>query len=347
MGNESETQTLLNAADYLLQSRNFADCINYAARAHDSDPTNPAPARILSTASVLSASKISATHHDYYAVLNLPYFDSDSSRIDSTFETLTSILDPNTNRCSFASEAFDLAVKAWSVLSNPLEKAGFDAELQAFFDPAASTSATFWTICPYCYYVYEYDKVFEDCCLKCQNQRCRRVLHAVPIAGPPPPPDVVARGQYCCPGFMPFALCSNDGKPIRDKLWFPFAPSHHLGEMPDFNSATFEDCAVVLDDDRFEGTGSQGHVNGEKARTEGNSRKRMKSAPWKSKKLLGRGISIEGDEAHFVYGVRDESCFNDEPEPCSGGLEFLNGDDDVFVSLPCEFDMGNGRPVTL
>ncbi|XP_047968049.1 uncharacterized protein LOC125211988 isoform X2 [Salvia hispanica] len=228
MGNESETQTLLNAAEYLLQSRNFADCINYAARAHDSDPTNPAPVRILSTASVLSASKITATHHDYYAVLNLPYFDSDSSRIDSTFETLTSILDPNTNRCPFASEAFDLAVKAWSVLSNPLEKARFDAELQAFFDPAVSTSATFWTICPYCYYVYEYDKVFEDCCLKCQNQRCRRVLHAVPIAGPPPPPDVVSRGQYCCPGFMPFALRSNDGKPIRDKLWLPFAPSHHL-----------------------------------------------------------------------------------------------------------------------
>ncbi|KAG6401164.1 hypothetical protein SASPL_138010 [Salvia splendens] len=321
MGNESETQTLLNAADYLLQSRNFADCINYAARAHDSDPTNPAPARILSTASVLSASKISPTHHDYYAVLNLPYFDSDSSRIDSTFETLTSILDPNTNRCPFASEAFDLAVKAWSVLSNPLEKAGFDAELQAFLDPAASTSATFWTVCPYCYYVYEYDKVFEDCCLKCQNQRCRRVLHAVPIAGPPPPPDVVARGQYCCPGFMPFALRSANGDPIRDKLWLPFAPLHHRG--------------------------SQAHVNGEKAKTEGNSRKRMKSVPWKSKKLLGRGINIDGGEANFVYGVREDGCFNDEPKPCSGGLEFLNGDDDVFVSLPCEFDMGNGRPVAL
>lgn len=173
------------------------------------------------------------------------------------------------------------------------------------------------------------------------------MLHAVPIAGPPPPPDVVSRGQYCCPGFMPFALRSNDGKPIRDKLWLPFAPSHHLGKMPDFNSATFEDCVVVLDYDRFQGTGSQAHVNGKKARTEGNSRKRMKSAPWKSKKLLGRGINIDGDEAHRVYGVRDESCFNDEPEPCLGGLEFLNGDDDVFVSLPCEFDMGNGRPMAL
>ncbi|KAL1540789.1 hypothetical protein AAHA92_25090 [Salvia divinorum] len=331
MDTEPETRTLLISADYYLQRRNFADCRNYAARARDSDPANPAPTRILSTASVLSASKISATHHDYYAVLNLPYFESDASRIDASLETLTSILDPNTNRCPFASEAFDLAVKAWSVLSNPLEKANFDAELHTFMD-AASTSATFWTICPYCYYVYEYDKVFEDCCLKCQNQRCRRVLHAVPIAGPPPPPDVVAKGHYCCPGFMPFALRTTNGEPIRDKLWLPFAPSNNLG--------------------------SQGHVNGEKKdyrdANYGNSAnvtsKRKKSVPWKSKKLLGRGISIDGDEAHFVYGVGDESCLNadkDEPEPCSGGLEFLNGDDDIFISLPYDFDMGNGRPVTL
>ncbi|XP_057807153.1 uncharacterized protein LOC131021850 isoform X2 [Salvia miltiorrhiza] len=230
-GSKPETRRLLTAADYFLQRRNFVDCYKYATRAHDADPTNPAATRILSTAAVLSASKISATQHDYYAILNLPYFDSDVSRIGSSFETLTSILDPNTNLCPFSSEAFDLAVKAWSVLSNSVEKAKFDAELRTYMGGGdgctpGSGGDTFWTMCPYCYHVYEYDRVFEDCCLRCANERCRRVLHAVAIAGPPPP-DVVAKGQYCCPGFMPFAVHTSNGEAIGEKMWVPFAPSHH------------------------------------------------------------------------------------------------------------------------
>lgn len=373
-GTKPEIQRLLTAADYFLQRRNFVDCCKYAARARDSDPTNPAATRILSTAAVLSASKISATQHDYYAILNLPYFEPDASRIGSSFETLTSILDPNTSPCPFSSEAFDLAVKAWSVLSNSAEKARFDAELRAYMGGCTSGSGggTFWTMCPYCYHVYEYDRVFEDCCLRCSNERCRRVLHAVAIGGPPPP-DVVAKGQYCCPGFMPFAVHTSNGEAIKEKLWVPFAPSHHVGKGMDLNSASYGNCLVVLDDDRFERTGFQDHGNGEKAKFEGEDdrdgngerpenagansvgvrMKRKKSVPWRSKKLLGRGISIHGDEARFVYGVREESCSNvdkDEggvSEACFGGVEFLEGDDDIFISLPCDFDLGNGRPVSL
>lgn len=102
-GTKPETRRLLTAAEYFLQRRSFADCCKYAARTRDSDPANPEPTRILSTAAVLSASKVSSTQHDYYAILNLPQFDSDASRIGSSFEALASILDPNT-----VMEAMDL-----------------------------------------------------------------------------------------------------------------------------------------------------------------------------------------------------------------------------------------------
>ncbi|KAL1566814.1 hypothetical protein AAHA92_02375 [Salvia divinorum] len=312
-GHTAETRRLLTAADYFLQHRIFDDCCKYAARALDSDPANSAAARILSTAALLSASKISATHHDYYALLNLPYFESDASRIASSFETLTSILDPNANPSPLTSEAFDLAVKAWSILSNSAEKAEFDAELRTYMDAGGCASrtggGTFWTMCPYCYSVYEYDKVYEDCCLKCANERCRRVLHAVAIRVPPPP-DVVAKGQYCCPGFMPFDVHSSSNG--EKKLWVPFAPSLDVGKELDLNSSTFEDAG--------------GRVR----------MKRKKSVPWKSRKLLGSGISINGDEAHLVYGVREESYSNvdkQEGEPCSEQVEFLEGDDDIFISF--------------
>ncbi|KAE9595986.1 hypothetical protein Lal_00030449 [Lupinus albus] len=43
---------------------------------------------------------------------------------------------------------------------------------------------TFWTPCPYCYYLYEYPRVYEDCSLQCQN--CERFFHGVELASLPP-----------------------------------------------------------------------------------------------------------------------------------------------------------------
>lgn len=270
-----------------------------------------------------------------------------------------------------------MTIKAFSVLSNSEEKEKFDGEMRRFL----SGGGTFWTTCPYCYYVFEYDSVFEDCCLRCANENCRRVLHAVALGGAPPP-DVVEKGEYCCPGFMPFTVRGSYGERIGEKLWFPFAPAHYVGNVGkglDLNSASYEDCILVVDDETFEKTGFQERGNGMKAKinnrdangerpeyTGGNSvgsnvegiRMKRKSVPWKSKKLLGRGIRIDGEQAHFVYGVREEGCSNvdkdedDLLEPCYGGesvggVEFLDGDDDVFVSLPSEFDFGNGRPMSL
>ncbi|KAE8687717.1 Chaperone DnaJ-domain superfamily protein, putative isoform 1 [Hibiscus syriacus] len=48
-----------------------------------------------------------------------------------------------------------------------------------------SDGLTFWTACPYCYVLYEYLKLYEDCTLKCQTKNCRRAFHAVVIPSPP------------------------------------------------------------------------------------------------------------------------------------------------------------------
>ncbi|XP_019421594.1 PREDICTED: uncharacterized protein LOC109331508 [Lupinus angustifolius] len=83
-----------------------------------------------------------------------------------------------------------------------------------------SEGASFWTSCPYCYVMYEYPKVYEDCTLRCQN--CRRGFHAVVIRSPP------LNGldeSFCTWGFLPLGF-SGDSKDINGvgSNWNPFSP---------------------------------------------------------------------------------------------------------------------------
>ncbi|RDX89416.1 DnaJ-like subfamily B member 12, partial [Mucuna pruriens] len=64
-------------------------------------------------------------------------------------------------------------------------------------------SSTFWSACPYCYRLYEYPKVYEGCCLRCQN--CERSFHGIAVPSLPP----LVPGQdayYCCWGFFPMGF---------------------------------------------------------------------------------------------------------------------------------------------
>lgn len=72
---------------------------------------------------------------------------------------------------------------------------------------------SFWTACPYCYVLFEYPRVYEDCCLRCQ--KCQRAFHAAMI--PSLPPFVPGQeAYYCCWGFFPlgfvFGNSQNGGK---------------------------------------------------------------------------------------------------------------------------------------
>ncbi|KAF7139211.1 hypothetical protein RHSIM_Rhsim07G0211600 [Rhododendron simsii] len=72
----------------------------------------------------------------------------------------------------------------------------------------SDNSNNFWTACPYCYNLYEYPRVFVDCCLRCQN--CDRAFHAASIAELPP--IVPGKEAYhCCWGFFPMGFTVVNG----------------------------------------------------------------------------------------------------------------------------------------
>ncbi|KAK9666646.1 hypothetical protein RND81_14G200600 [Saponaria officinalis] len=101
---------------------------------------------------------------------------------------------------------------------------------------------TFWTSCPYCFYIFEYQKEYQECTLRCQN--CRRGFQAVQI--PNPPPLSSARGggaaadgdgkkdkekSFCCWGFFPLGFSTVAWRkqnrmrgPNVAGNWVPFSP---------------------------------------------------------------------------------------------------------------------------
>ncbi|KAK3185149.1 hypothetical protein Dsin_032435 [Dipteronia sinensis] len=82
----------------------------------------------------------------------------------------------------------------------------------------SETTGSFWTACPYCYVLYEYQKVYEECVLRCQN--CRRAFHAVAI--PSPPVSATAKDSYfCCWGFYPLGYSGNSKDSAK---WTPVSP---------------------------------------------------------------------------------------------------------------------------
>lgn len=88
---------------------------------------------------------------------------------------------------------------------------------------------TFWSACPYCYYFYEYAKVYEDCTLRCEN--CTRGFHAGRVPNPPPVGDGRGKDEeesFCCWGFYPLGFSMTKWKRkdgVREGPgWAPFSP---------------------------------------------------------------------------------------------------------------------------
>lgn len=107
---------------------------------------------------------------------------------------------------------------------------------------------SFWTACPYCFYIYEYQKVYQECTLRCQN--CRKGFHAVQIPNPPPISSAKNAGgdvgkekdveknkekgkenSFCCWGFFPLGFSMTAWKKQNQvgnlngsSTWVPFSP---------------------------------------------------------------------------------------------------------------------------
>ncbi|CAK9158056.1 unnamed protein product [Ilex paraguariensis] len=83
-----------------------------------------------------------------------------------------------------------------------------------------SGKSAFWTVCPHCYCLYEYEKVYEGCCLMCQNDQCWKGFHAMALPSPPPI-EVVEMGQYSSFGSI-LGFEGDEGKGLLP--WMPFSP---------------------------------------------------------------------------------------------------------------------------
>ncbi|KAM5548367.1 hypothetical protein ABKV19_000005 [Rosa sericea] len=84
---------------------------------------------------------------------------------------------------------------------------------------AESDSGNFWTACPYCYHLFEYSRVYEECMLRCQN--CKRAFHAVVISTPP----VMDNGEanFCCWAYFPMGLSGSVKDTGGSSNWTPFS----------------------------------------------------------------------------------------------------------------------------
>ncbi|KAF5731917.1 Chaperone DnaJ-domain superfamily protein putative isoform 1 [Tripterygium wilfordii] len=77
----------------------------------------------------------------------------------------------------------------------------------------------FWTACRYCYILYEYPKIYEECTLRCQN--CRRAFHAETI---PSPLLTENQTHFCCWAVFPLGFSGNAKGANGFANWSPFSP---------------------------------------------------------------------------------------------------------------------------
>ncbi|GLT79913.1 hypothetical protein SLA2020_513810 [Shorea laevis] len=248
--NRAEALRLLGMAEKLLQNRDLNASRDFAVLAQETEPLLEGSDQIVAVVDVLLAAENRINnHHDWYAILQIDRRSDDHDLIKKQYRRLALLLHPDKNKFSFADQAFKLVADAWAVLSNSSKKELYDKELTMFskVDLSSSNSklpvrrgeklnqtrnvkkstdannsnsssgdlrsrlSTFWTACPYCYRLFEYPRVYEGCCLKCQN--CNRAFQAVLIHNLPP----MVPGKdayYCCWSFFPLGFVM--GKPDGD-----------------------------------------------------------------------------------------------------------------------------------
>ncbi|XP_024992320.1 uncharacterized protein LOC112526238 [Cynara cardunculus var. scolymus] len=343
---------LLRVSDHFLRRRHFDDCRKYAHQAHQIDPNFPGISEIVAVADVLIASKCRISTGDvpdWYAVMQLDRYSDDSDLIRQRFNHLYGLLDPSNNKFSLAKEAFNIVCDAWYVLSNPLQKLEFDDALKKHLDDFA-----FWTVCPYCYYLYEYPRVYFEICLRCPNDKCSKAFTCVEIDRPPA--EVLMEGKYLCAGFLPVGF--------QHGSWNPFVPpkkekvnaSDDAGNCVDISDDDDDQVETKSDkslnvsiEEVHEGAGSVKMDGGMPTMKPAMGRK--KSVAKKTKKLTGVGnrVTKEGfvhrEETELKVCSTDkdhEGCENDFSfgdlggpiDPTNGGeVEFYDADGDILVSL--------------
>ncbi|XP_057959086.1 uncharacterized protein LOC131151720 [Malania oleifera] len=267
---------LLTLSEQFLCRRNLTACRKCALLALRSHPDLAEADQILAIAEVLTAS--AGDHPDLYAVLQVEPPCDDTRVIRSHFKRLALLLNPAENKFAFAQEAFDRVTYAWSVLSYPAKKAQYDADAEQKQTPDQESpqrssgkeetapsdgglgGGTFWTVCPYCYYVYEYDRFYEGCCLKCQA--CMRAFHGVAIAAPPP--TIPGKDEYCCcSAYFPMGFITPEGSGggMGIQAGWPFSPMFSSRQAEEEEEEEEEDSLNVNSENVETREGKKGTEN--------------------------------------------------------------------------------------
>ncbi|KAL4577886.1 hypothetical protein LXL04_014001 [Taraxacum kok-saghyz] len=328
---------IFRVSEQFLRRQHYADCRDYVRQVFEIDPNYPGVSEILAVADVLLASKTRLSTeipHDWYAVLQLDRFSQDSELIKHRFDHLYRLLDPSNNKFPFADKAFDLVCEAWFVLSNPEQKLEFDESLKDDEKSKDTSVIAFWTVCPYCYHVYEFPRVYLEHFLMCPNEKCSKAFTCVEIDQPPV--LVVNAGKYICAGFSPL------GFPYGN--WNPFAP---LKKQEAKTSPNIDSFVEISDDDEVEinrdkdvrdkgvDAGAKDHMPTEKQPM---GRKKMMAK--KSKKVTGvrnrvtkQGIVRRQATDLTVHFPDGDDCEHNSNFGNVGEVEFHDGDDDILLSL--------------
>ena len=224
-GSSGEPARWLEIAWKLLAARDLVGCKRLAERAVEADPNLPGADELLAVADVLLASQrqLPSGRPDPVAVLQLQP-GADPAAVKRAFGRLSQLVSAPRNPRPAADTALHFVQEAFADLS---KNASSDAAPAAASTPAsggasaaAADADAFWTSCPYCCHVYQYQRALVGRALRCQSAGCRRAFVATEI--PTVPPIVPGTDMYYCAwGFFPM------GFPKAADLstnWKPFCP---------------------------------------------------------------------------------------------------------------------------
>ncbi|KAK1436365.1 hypothetical protein QVD17_02144 [Tagetes erecta] len=198
----AEADRLLAIAENLLEQKDLNAARDFALLAQETEPLLDGSDQIMAITDVLIASnqRINDANHHYYAILQVDINRiHDSDFVKQQYRRLALLLHPDKNKYSFSDSAFKLVAEAWSVLSDTSKKTVYDKQLLEFLkvnEGSSCENLSLWTLCPYCYYLYEYPSIYEGCCLRCQ--KCDRAFQVVEIPTQAMPPIVPGKEAYCC-----------------------------------------------------------------------------------------------------------------------------------------------------
>ncbi|KAL2905844.1 putative J domain-containing protein C17A3.05c [Bienertia sinuspersici] len=307
---------LLQLAETHLRLRNFSICRQYALESQQpNDPHSLSNHRQASQ--LLAISNILSSPTNYYSILQIDTFSNDFTLIRSKFKHLLSLLDPIKNNSTLANEAVNLVWKAYGFLSDPAKKAQFDSQISAqkcgFVE--GEEVDTFWTFCPYCFYMYQYARVYEGCCLRCQNQTCRRAFHGVAVNSLPSA-DLEKGKYFSCFGYFPLGFSPEENGEKKFDSWSPIVglfPVKRIGKTragrvdlndDNNNNVNVDAHFIEILDENDEVENDQGVNFGSNINA---GKPRRKSVAWNARKLMSKG-RMSGNEgvANGSEGYGDE-----------------------------------------